>query len=266
MLTKNGKSLCQKLINGLEKKPYFSIALKAYKDKLNEILSDGTEITLAVKVILNHLNEIMHDAQPLVEVYIQSRVESGEIKSADQARKSAAGNIFQQMFAYILAMNVIVGNLSDDLVVTTSVKSIIDEYAAIKVDDDIQQPDSDVLLYSTIDKNSPIINFSCKTSCRERAGQTYKWKLLADIATCNCPYVANFTGCLVNKYKISYKPIRQIKMFFVTTDFYDELSNPQISGMFSFFDNTYVAKTKSSNRSIKTLDKVIEDINQIFCI
>lgn len=262
MLTKNGKSLCQKLINDLEKKPYFSIALKAYTDKLNEILSDGTEKTLAVKVILNHLNEIMRNAQPLVEDYIQRRVESGEIRSADQARKSAAGNIFQQMFAYILAMNVIVGNLSDDLVVTTSVKSIIDKYAAIKVDDDIQQPDSDVLLYSTVNENSPIINFSCKTSCRERAGQTYKWKLLTDIATCKCPHATDFTGCLVNKYKISYEPKRLIKIFFVTTDFYDELNNPQISGMFNFFDNTYVAKTKSPNTSIKTLDMVIDDINR----
>lgn len=53
-------------------------------------------------------------------------------------------------------------------------------------------------------------------------------------------------------------------MCFVTTDFYDELNNPQISAMFNFFDHSYVAKNVSPANNISILKNVTEDIDTIF--
>ena len=133
----------------------------------------------------------------------------------------------------------------------------------IAVGEDKQKPDSDVLIYSE-SNNTPIINFSCKTSCRERAGQTYKWKLLSDLACCNCEHKYNNENCPITKYGLHYEPKRKIFMYFITADFYNELSNPQIAAMFNFFDNSYVAKSYTSSEKIKTLEHVIDDINTIY--
>ena len=175
---------CNKFINSLQTKTYFPSALPTYNEKLNEILdelrSNGIEDVekAGYKNILSHLTEIMQEAQQSVDENIQRRIETGKITDENQARKSAAGNVFQQFVAYTLAKNRVLGNINKDIVVTTSKKSILEEYASINVGDDIQKPDSDVLIFAPNDTNSPIINFSCKTSFRERAGQTYKWKLL----------------------------------------------------------------------------------------
>lgn len=262
----------QELIRSLEKKVYFSAALTAYEQELSPIktgllaagVGEEEAERRSEREVLSHLHDIMRAAQPLVEAVIRERLASGEIKSADQARKSAAGNIFQQLFAYSLAKNILNGNISAHVIVTTSVSGLIDQYAAIAVGDDIQKPDSDVIVYSEEAEDSPIINFSCKTSCRERAGQTYKWKLLCDLATCRCGHKAGNENCPATKYQLGYTPRREIKMCFVTADFYDELKNPQISAMFHFFDHAYVAKTTSPAARISILQNVIEDIDAVF--
>lgn len=262
----------KKLIRRLEKKDYFPVALVAYNQKLSELssglMSSGLDEKKAnkqaIQFILSHLHDVMRNAQGYVEKLISERIDAGIIKNADQARKSAAGNIFQQMFAYSLAKNIICGNITVPVTVTTSVSGIIDQYAAINVDSDIMRPDSDVIVFSEECKDSPILNFSCKTSCRERAGQTYKWKLLCDLATCKCEHKEGNKDCPATKYNLAYEPTKEIKFCFVTTDFYGELNNPQISAMFNFFDYSYVAKTNSPTENIRTLQSVIEDINVIF--
>lgn len=263
---------CRNLIRKLECKTYFHTALSAYTERLNEIsaefiahgMSEEESKKQAYVMILSHLHDVMRNAEPLVEALISSRVESGEIRDANQARKSAAGNIFQQMFAYSLAKNVVEGNITVDVTITTSVTSMIEQYAAIRVGEDIQKPDSDVIIYSVDNENSPIMNFSCKTSCRERAGQTYKWKLLCDLATCRCEHKNGNINCPATKYNLEYVPRREIKTCFVTTDFYSELTNPQICAMFNFFDYSYIAKTRSPAANIRPLHNIIEDINAIF--
>lgn len=263
--------LCKKLIARLEKKPYFSAAVKAYNNKYDWIVADliskgvTEEVarTDSYKLILSHLYDVMQEAKPIVEEVIVKRIENGEIKDKDQARKSVAGNLLQQFVAYSLAKNIIVKNIEKNVVVTLSA-SILNEYAVIKVGDDEQKPDSDVIVYSEEDKTSPIINFSCKTSCRERAGQTYKWKLLSDLATCTCEHKTDNQLCPITKYNLSYNPKRKVYMCFITTDFYNELTNPQIAAMFNFFDNSYVAKTSTSSTKIKSLETVIDDINAYF--
>lgn len=269
--TKDYKKECQKLITMLEKKPYFSAALPAYIAKLDDLknayIAQGHTADAAQKLaeqeILSYLHDVLRDAQALVENYIFQRVSSGEISNAGQARKSAAGNIFQQFVAYCLAKNVLNDNITVPVIITLSVKKIIDKYAAITVDNEIQKPDSDVIVYSE-KKDTPILNISCKTSCRERAGQTYKWKLLCDLATCKCSHKKGNSQCPATRYKLGYAPSKEIKMCFVTTDLYDELNNPQISGMFGFFDRAYVAKAKAPNKGIIIFQEVIQYINSIF--
>ena len=53
-------------------------------------------------------------------------------------------------------------------------------------------------------------------------------------------------------------------MCFVTSDFYNEVAQPQIAAMFNFFDKSYLAQSTSSVKSIQTFDKVIDDINKYF--
>lgn len=261
---------CNKLIRKLERNNYFSAAFPAYYSKISEIIEnmETTEAAEAHRVgyikILSYLSEIMRTAQPLVEEFIQHRVNRGIISDASQARKSAAGNIFQQFVAYTMAKNVVLGNIEKEVIVTTSTKKILDDYAVIRVGDDVQKPDSDVLIYSPHDTHSPIINFSCKTSCRERAGQTFKWKLLCDIATCNCEHKSTTASCPANRYQLDYHPQRQICMCFVTSDFYDEIGQPQIAAMFNFFDRSYVAKPNYEDGSIKSFENVIDYINSIY--
>ena len=261
-------SECNKLIRKLERNNYFSAALPAYNTRLSEIVTELQRAGVAepqrvgyIK-ILSYLSGIMRTAQPLVEEFIQQRVNSGIISDASQARKSAAGNIFQQFVAYTLAKNVVLGNIEREVVATTSTKKILDDYAVIRVGDDVQKPD--VLIYSPFDTHSPIINFSCKTSCRERAGQTFKWKLLCDIATCDCEHKSTTASCPANKYHLDYHPQRQICMCFVTSDFYDEIGQPQIAAMFNFFDQSYVAKPDVEDGSIRSFENVINHINSLY--
>ena len=108
------------------------------------------------------------------------------------------------------------------------------------------------------------MNFSCKTSCRERAGQTYKWKLLSDLASCDCDHKEGNDKCPVNIYQLEYSSQRKIKVCFITADFYDEIAQPQIAAMFNFFDYSYVAKPTSNITTIKPLEDVIDDINNCF--
>lgn len=264
---------CKKLIEKLEKKPYFSAALEVYEDVIEELvgefIDEGMENDKAEHeasiAIMSLLTDVMRKAEPKVEEVIQKRVVDGEIADPDQARKSAAGNVFQQMVAYCIAENIINGNLNPRLVVKMSgFKDIIDQYASIRIGDDVQRPDTDVLVYDPDDEESSIVIFSCKTSLRERAGQTYKWKLMCDLATCKCEHMKDNPECTTVKYGLEYDPIRPVKMCIVTADFYDEIANPQIHGIFNFFDYSYKTKETEDDESIIPLSNVIADLNALF--
>lgn len=262
---------CNRLINDIVNKPYMKVAFPVYQyilstlttTKINAGIPQNQAFILSKIEVLSHLHDIMINAKPLVENLIQQRINVGEINNADQARKSIAGNLLQQFVAYNLAQNVVDGIITKPVIVTMSVQHIINQYAAISVGNEIQKPDSDIIVYSN-SPSTPILNISCKTSCRERAGQTYKWKLLCDLATCNCVYKNGNPNCPSTRYNLNYTPTKAIKMCFVTADFYDELIQPQISGMFSFFDCSYVAKPVSSNYNVLPLHNIVQYINSIF--
>lgn len=83
----------------------------------------------------------------------------------------------------------------ESVIKTSGFKDIIDQYASIHIGDDVQQLDSDVFAYDPDDEESLIVIFSCKTLLRERAGQTYKWKLMCDLATCKCEHMKDNPEC-----------------------------------------------------------------------
>lgn len=263
---------CRTLIRHLQKKTYFPVALPVYERILAELTaaqlaagcSESDAEKAAARQILSRLHDVMRAAQPLVEGEITARKAAGRIVDANQARKNAAGNVFQQMLAYSIARNILLGNITKPVAVTMSVKSLIGQYAAIQVGEDTLTPDSDVIVYAPENETSPVMNFSCKTSCRERIGQTYKWKLMCDLATCTCAHKAGNPDCPATRYNLIYTPTRQILTCLATADFYDELRNPQISASFHFFDYSYIAKTTSPSAAVRTLETVVDDIHHVF--
>jgi type II restriction enzyme len=88
---------------------------------------------------------------------------------------------------------------------------------------------------------------------RERANQTYKWKLLLEIATTNNP--------IKDKYNISYLLDKMPLVCFATVNFYNEINNPQHRGMFKFFDKSFIGKPINAD-FIETLSSLIDFANE----
>jgi type II restriction enzyme len=84
-------------------------------------------------------------------------------------------------------------------------------------------------------------------------GQTYKWKLLLEIATTRNP--------IKYKYNISY-PLNKMPMVcFATINFYNEINNPQHRGMFKFFDKSFIGKPINAD-FIANLSTLIDFANE----
>ena len=123
------------------------------------------------------------------------------------------------------------------------------------VDGETQKPDCDLVIYS-LNKDETLkkcMILSLKTSLRERAGQTYKWKLLMEIATSENP--------IKEKYNIDYNPEKMPLIGFATVNFYNEINNPQHRGMFKFFDKSFIAKNIDADfiSRLSTLPKYINE-------
>lgn len=107
----------RKLINKLEKMEYFSPTATVYKQKFNNLLSEGLSNKEANLQILNQLTSILVESQNGVEDIINNKINNGRIKDDKQARKAIAGSNFQSLVAYALAQNVICGNIDQGVVV-----------------------------------------------------------------------------------------------------------------------------------------------------
>jgi len=226
------------------------------KNGLEEIIAQSGSIES-----LDHLTEVMQKATAPVEKLIGKRIRKGKITSADQARKTIAGNGFQGLVAYSLIKLQEEGVLSPNIAITLKPKhhSLVEKYATIKVGDDTQKPDIDLLIYNhPAPEKFPIIIYSIKTSLRERAGQTYRWKLLMDIAS------SQDCKTIKEKYTLSYTATDNFKVGFITTNFYSEIMKPQQQGMLRFFDFVYITKPRIENERIKGFSKVVGDLNKIY--
>lgn len=134
-----------------------------------------------------------------VEEKIKERVLNGYIKDVKQATKTIVDSLFSNIIIWLFLKNKEISNINKDLYITNHKKRVpnYNSLFTIMVDNETQKPDMDIALYSLNKDNSlkKCIILSLKTSLRERAGQTYKWKLLMEIA--------NSDSTIKEKYNIS---------------------------------------------------------------
>ncbi|MDR2684306.1 MAG: BsaWI family type II restriction enzyme, partial [Prevotellaceae bacterium] len=200
---------------------------------------------------------ILNEAKSYVDKYLTERKIKGEIKDEKQALKSIAGNSFSLILVYIFLINKKIGNIRKDIFITSQISKVpsFKEVSVINVDGETQKPDCDLVIYSLNEDNSlkKCMILSLKTSLRERAGQTYKWKLLMEIASSE--------NSIKEKYNIKYNPEKMPLVAFATVNFYNEINNPQHRGMFKFFDKSFIAKNIDAD-FIARMSTLPEYVNQ----
>lgn len=202
----------------------------------------------AFAAAFDHIHDFMVAGKPKVEKILEERLERKEIKDVSQARKAIAGAMFSSMVELIFLKNKAVGNISAQVFITHKRAALkrFGESFVVRVAQETQMPDCDLVIYN--EDNGKFIILSLKTSLRERAGQTYKWKLLLDIAQSD--------HSLKEKYDIRYEGKNPPLMCFATVNFYNEINNPQQRGMFKFFNRAFIAKPGIESDFIRNLSEL----------
>lgn len=232
MITLNQEE--QKIVENIKATLY----MKKTIDLIDVFVAKSKDIKNAYINIFDEVFRILNEAKSFVDDYLEDRKNRGEIDDIKQALKSIAGNSFSMALIYIFLKNKELENIREDIFISSQTSKIpsFKEISTIIVDGETQKPDCDLVIYSLNEDNSlkKCMILSLKTSLRERAGQTYKWKLLMEIATSD--------NSIKEKYNISYNPENMPLIGFATVNFYDEINSPQHRGMFKFFDKSFIAK------------------------
>ncbi|MCL2521144.1 MAG: BsaWI family type II restriction enzyme [Spirochaetaceae bacterium] len=206
----------------------------AYYMQPSLALCDEFLVENGVKLAFNQLYNFLQLAFPKVQIILEERKKAGLINDISQTQKSIVGKSFSNLIEYVFLKNKEAGNIEPHILITsksTAVKKFGEDFT-IYVDGEQQKPDCDLVIYNSV--TNKFIILSLKTSLRERAGQTYKWKLLLEIAHSSSDIKA--------KYDIEYKGKNIPLVCFATVNFYNEINNPQQRGMFKFFDKAFIAK------------------------
>lgn len=209
----------------------------------------------------DYLYNVIVDSKEDVDKLIDNRVKNKEIEDRNQARKSIAGNAFQSILIYTFLRCKENDLIKDNIFITSKKNRLVflNDLYTIKVGEEIQKPDCDIVIYK-LDENGDLVSciiLSLKTSLRERAGQTYKWKLLMEIAI-------DDSNKIKDKYELKYDPKIKPYVGFVTVNFYNEINNPQQRGMFKFFDKAFIAKKLDSYNFISPLSSIVDFLNKDF--
>jgi len=248
----------QKELDKILKKTYYTLPTLSRIDKF---VNSSQNKNQAWKLVFNELFKIITDAYQEVDLILDERIKQGKIKDKKQASKTVVGNTFPFAVIYIFLQNKIVGNIKDNIFITSELSKIngFENIATINIGGETQKPDCDLVIYS-VDDNNELLNcliLSLKTSLRERAAQTYKWKLLMEIATSD--------DCSVkDKYDIVYEAKILPKICFATINFYDEINSPQQRGMLKFFDQSFIAKNMNQDlpNFISPMSHLIDFVNE----
>lgn len=236
----------QAQIKHIEGTYYMVPILKRLEEKRRHV---GTAETL------DYIYEILTSSKDDVEAMLDERLRRKEISDKSQARKSIAGSAFSNMLQYIFLKCKEEGLVRKDIFITSKTKdAAFVNMVTIHVDGETQKPDMDIIIYSKNESNElkRCMIISLKTSLRERAGQTYKWKLLLEIATGSSE--------IKKKYNIRYDASKMPLVCFATVNFYNEINNPQHKGMFKFFDNSFIGKPIKAD-FISNLSSIVEYAN-----
>lgn len=253
-LTKNE----QKLLCKIEDTVYMPPTLK----RIRAFTKNGASSKDRWKDVFDQIYSILVAAKDDVEKILEERKRNGEIKDIRQAMKSIAGNAFSSAIVYVFLQNKIRGNIKPEVFITSRKSQVqnFESIATIYVGGETQKPDCDLIIF-TEQENGDVdkcMILSLKTSLRERAGQAYKWKLLMEIAQSEDSIAEN---SIKEKYGISYNPCSTPLVCFATTNFYEEINNPQQRGMFKFFDKTFIAKPINKD-FISALSNIVDFVNQ----
>ncbi|MEZ4606410.1 MAG: BsaWI family type II restriction enzyme [Deinococcales bacterium] len=237
-----------------EQKQLDDIAQKYYMEPI--LLELNTYITeQGLIASLDYIHDALRKAKDKVDILLENRKAQGKIRHIDQARKSIAGAAFSNSLIYLFLKIKKADRVHDHIFITDkTTQKLFKEIATIYVDGEQQKPDMDIIIYSLDEKSTlkQCLILSLKTSLRERAGQTYKWKLLLEIASSDNPLRA--------KYNIAYSNRQMPLIGFATVNFYNEINQAQHRGMFKFFDQSFIAKPLESD-FIARLSSLIDFIN-----
>jgi len=244
----------QKLISDIKRSYYMSPILAG----IDEFVAAHGDTDKTWINAFDQIYNVLTNAKNAVDAILEKRRESGKIKDVSQARKSVAGNAFSSAIVYIFLQNKIRGNIKPGVFMTSRKSQVkgFDKITTIHVGGETQKPDCDLVIYTkTADGQADrCMILSLKTSLRERAGQTYKWKMLLEIASTE--------NVIKERYDISY-PVEKMPLIgFATVNFYSEINNPQHRGMFKFFDKSFVAKPEGGGDLVVPLSRMVEYVNQ----
>jgi len=249
------------------------ISEKYYMDPVLEKINlyIETQDMNTYKRAFDKIHDILRSSEEEVRELVKDRKSQGIITDEAQTRKSIVGNMFPYILIYIFLKNKEVGNILPYIFITSKKSQVtgFDRISQINIgEEDTQKPDCDLIIYSyrnnpqsTNEEIETCMILSLKTSMRERAAQTYKWKLLLEIA--------NDDNCKVKeKYNITYNVENLPLICFVTVNFYAEINKPQQRGMLKFFDRAFLAKELdlgTTESFIYPLSTLAEFVNEKFC-
>lgn len=239
----------QRELDALRGRYYFSILEGQFNQYRREFGLPG---------VADHLTEIMKSARHSMEKLIAQRKVDGEIENIDQARKSLAGNIFQNLVFLTLVEMQAAGLVPARVLFALKPKRhpIIQKFAVVRVGDETLKPDLDLMAYA--EGNNRVAIYSLKTSLRERAGQTQRWKLLMEIAA------ASDAESIRSKYNLRFDGGKEFKMNLITTNFYNEITKPQQRGLLKFFDRAYLTKPEQFDPPVLNFSRIAEDLTDLY--
>ena len=211
------------MLNIIELNDIQNIESKYYmKPIIDAINLDISKNNLKWHEVFDRLYNYLENNKDTVKELTQKRVKEGKIKNSEQAIKSIAGGAFSNLIIWVLLKNKENNYIKENIFITSNIRRIKEwqKLFLIKVGEETQKPDVDLVIYSLNSNNdlNKCLILSLKTSLRERAGQTYKWKLLMEIA--------KEESKLKDKYDISYNPPVLPLVCFATVNFYNEINNP----------------------------------------
>lgn len=209
----------------------------------------------AAQMAFNHLHTFITGGREEVDAILDARIAAGQIRDKKQAAKSIVGSIFQNLVVYVFLLNKREGGIAPGIFITAKQSAVrrFGERMTVYVDGEAQKPDCDLVVYNG--ESGKFFILSLKTSLRERAGQTYKWKLLLEIASSD--------NDIREKFNISYLGGESPLVCFATVNFYNEVNNPQQRGMFKFFDRAFIAKPGVNAEFIGEMSQMVGYIREV---
>lgn len=247
------------MLNKTELNDIQNIESKYYMKPIIESINlDISKNNVKWNEVFDKLYNYLENNKNTVKKLTQKRVKEGKITNSEQAIKSIAGGAFSNLIVWVFLKNKERNYIKENIFITSNIRRIKEwqNLFLIKVGEETQKPDVDLVIYSLNSNNQlhKCMILSLKTSLRERAGQTYKWKLLMEIA--------KEESKLKDKYDITYNPPVLPLVCFATVNFYNEINNPQNRGMFKFFDCAFIGKNIEKKDFIKPLSYIIEYVNK----